>query len=363
MDVTRRIGVIEDRRFQTHTAPDGHPEAAARMVAVGQALSAWEKRSPGSIERIEPRLASDEEILSVHTLDHLHRVEAAVARAPTHLDADTFVSAESLNVALLAAGSCVDLAMHVARAELDSGFAALRPPGHHAESDRAMGFCLFNSVAITARALQQVAGIEKVLILDWDVHHGNGSQHSFEDDPSVLYMSTHQFPFYPGTGAAGEVGIDRGRGATVNIPMPPGCGDYEYIGVLTRLFAPIAIEFDPDFILISCGFDAHQADPLGSMQLSAAGFLGMTQIVREVAETVCGGRIVYILEGGYSASGLFEGTTAVLEGMLAADLERATPPPAAAPREGSNLNQIASLVSQAHSETYSSISPSRSVHS
>jgi acetoin utilization deacetylase AcuC-like enzyme len=362
MNVTRRIGVIEDPRFQTHLAPDGHPEAPARLLAVGQALAAWEQNSPGSLARIEPRFANDEEILAVHTAAHLKTVEAAVAQAPTHLDADTFVSAESLNVGRLAAGSCVELATKVAQGELSSGFAALRPPGHHAEADHAMGFCLFNSVAIAARSLQQVLGIEKVLIIDWDVHHGNGSQHSFESDPSVLYMSTHQFPFYPGTGAAGEAGIDRGRGTTVNIPMPPSCGDFEYVGVMQHLFAPIALEFDPDFILVSCGFDAHRADPLGSMEIGAAGFLSMTQIAREVAESACGGRIAYFLEGGYSALGLAEGTAAVLTGMLAAD-PKPLPADSTRPADGSNLQQIESLVSQVHSGTYSSISPRRSFHS
>ena len=169
MDVTRRIGVIEDPRFQNHTAPEGHPEAPARLLAVGDALPAWEQRSPGTLLRIKPRLASDDEILSVHTRGHLRKVEAAVARAPTRLDADTFVSADSLDVARLAVGSCIELATKIALGELDTGFAALRPPGHHAEADHAMGFCLFNSVAVAARALQQTCGIEKVLIIAWEV--------------------------------------------------------------------------------------------------------------------------------------------------------------------------------------------------
>jgi acetoin utilization deacetylase AcuC-like enzyme len=361
MDVTRRIGVIEDTRFQTHRGPAGHPESPDRLVAVGRALREWEKHAPEAISRIPTRLASDDEILRVHTTTHLRNVQAAVAQAPTRLDADTFVSAESLSVARLAAGSCVDLAIHVARGELDSGFAALRPPGHHAEGDRAMGFCLFNSVAIAARTLQQVSGIEKVLILDWDVHHGNGSQHTFEDDPSVLYMSTHQYPFYPGTGAAGETGVGRGIGATVNIPMPPGCGDLEYIGALTQLFAPIAEQFCPDFILVSCGFDAHHADPLGSMEITAAGFRTMTGIVREVAEAVCGGRVAYFLEGGYSAQGLLEGTEAVLSGMLAANVDP-LPKRHSLPSTGSNLAQIVDAVSRVHRATFPGLNLPKHFH-
>lgn len=354
MGVTRRISVIEDPRFRNHTAPEGHPEAAARLLAVGQALSEWEQHSPDTIERMEPRYASDAEILRIHTVDHLRNIEAAVKRAPSQLDADTFVSSESLDVARLAAGSCVDLAIGVAQGRSHGGFAALRPPGHHAEAAHAMGFCLFNGVAIAARALQQELGMEKVLILDWDLHHGNGSQHSFESDPSVLYISTHQFPFYPGSGAADEAGTGMGLGATVNIPMPAGCGDFEYIGVLQQLFAPIALEFAPDFILVSCGFDAHVCDPLGSMQISAAGYRGMTQIAREVAETVCSGRIAYILEGGYSAQGLAEGTTAVLAGMLEADPEPLPQQPIEVP-EGSRLRQIVSAVSKVHQQTYACI--------
>jgi acetoin utilization deacetylase AcuC-like enzyme len=355
MDVTRRISVIEDPRFRNHIAPDGHPEAPERLLAVGKTLSEWEQRLPNALERRAPRPASDEEILRVHTADHLRRIQDAVKHAPARLDADTFVSSESFEVARLAAGSCVGLAIEIAKGDALCGFAALRPPGHHAEADHAMGFCLFNGVAIAARALQQELGIEKVLILDWDVHHGNGSQHSFAEDPSILYVSTHQFPFYPGTGAADEAGLGVGYGATVNIPMPAGCGDPEYIGVLQQLFTPIALEFDPDFILVSCGFDAHRSDPLGSMEISEAGFRGMTQIVREVAETACNGRIAYILEGGYSAQGLAEGTAAVLSGMLETDRGLLSPARVAV-SPGSNLHQIVKSVSQVHHSTFASIS-------
>ncbi|MCP5042073.1 MAG: histone deacetylase, partial [bacterium] len=307
-----------------------------------------------SIERLAPRAASDEEILAIHTGDHLRTVEQAVKSAPGQLDPDTFVSPRSYEVARLAAGSSVDLALRIANGEAACGFAALRPPGHHAEATRAMGFCLFNNVAIAARALQQQAGIEKVLILDWDVHHGNGSQHSFEDDPSVLYVSTHQFPFYPGTGAASETGTGMGVGATLNIPMPPGCGDYEYIAVLQQLFAPAALDFDPDFILVSCGFDAHESDPLGSMEITAAGYQAMTQIVREVAETVCNGRIAYILEGGYAARGLAEGTTAVLAGMLEASQQSLLRSPLEVP-QGSNLDAIVEAVVQVHEGNFAGL--------
>lgn len=354
MDVTRRIGVIEDPRFQDHVEPTHHPEAAARLVAVGQALSHWRALAPDSLRTLAPSVATDDDVLLVHTAEHLRNVEAAAKRGHGRLDPDTFISPASFDVARLAAGSCVDLAIQVASGELDAGFAALRPPGHHAEARKAMGFCLFNSVAIAARALQQHAGIEKVLIIDVDVHHGNGTQHSFESDPSILYMSTHQFPFYPGTGAARECGLGMGIGATFNVPMPPGCGDYEYIGVMQHLIAPVALEFDPDFILVSCGFDAHESDPLGSMGITAAGFRAIAQIIQEVANSVCSGRVAYVLEGGYSARGLVEGTTSVLSALFDSQPDSLLGSPVSIDA-GSNLANIVDAVTAVHEQNYACI--------
>ena len=312
--------VVEDPRYRAHRAPKGHPENADRLIAVSTAL----EMRRNELVALEPRSATAEEILRIHGEAHLRRIEEAVAQAPLNLDADTYLSAASHDVARLAAGASVDLALRVARREAASGMAAVRPPGHHAEASHAMGFCLFNNVAIAARALQAEEGIEKVLVLDWDVHHGNGTQHSFEDDPSILYVSTHQFPYYPGTGDAGEVGAGRGSGSNVNIPLPAGCGDAEYIGAFQRILVPVVRHFAPQMILVSCGFDAHRDDPLASMNVTRDGFLAMTTIVRTLADEVCGGRVCFILEGGYDANGLIEGTSAVLEGML--DARRALPP-------------------------------------
>ncbi|MDP6978396.1 MAG: histone deacetylase [Myxococcota bacterium] len=354
MTTTRRMHVVEDPRFRDHQGPEGHPESPARLLAVGEALTQWREHAPGTLESVAPRAASDAEILAVHTEDHLRGVEAGVKRAPGNLDPDTFVSPASYDVARLAAGSCVDVALRIANGEAQQAFAALRPPGHHAEADRAMGFCLFNGVAIAARALQQQAGIDRILVLDWDVHHGNGTQHSFEGDKDVLYVSTHQFPFYPGTGAVGETGTGMGIGATLNIPMPPGCGDYEYIAVFQHLFAPAALEFDPDFILVSCGFDAHESDPLGSMGITRTGYFGMTQIVREVAETACNGRLAFILEGGYAAQGLAEGTLSVLEAMLQNEPESLLSNRLDVPG-GSNLADIVRAVADVHASNFAGI--------
>ena len=316
--------LVEDPRFREHRPPSGHPERPERLAAVHAAIAARE----AELVRLAPRPATDEEILRVHLREHLARLAEAARRAPVHLDPDTYVSPASLEVARLAAGGAIDLARRVAQGELAAGFAAVRPPGHHAEVARAMGFCLINNVAVVARALQAEAGVERVLILDWDVHHGNGTQHVFEDDRDVLYVSTHQFPFYPGTGAVREAGRGAGEGATVNVPLPGGCGDAEYVAALQRVLVPVARRFRPEFVLVSCGFDAHVDDPLAEMEVTGAGYEAMTRIVRALADELCGGRLVFVLEGGYSASGLEAGTAAVLDVLLRED---GPSPPASLP--------------------------------
>jgi acetoin utilization deacetylase AcuC-like enzyme len=190
-----------------------------------------------------------------------------------------------------------------------------------------MGFCLFNNVAVAARVVQRELGVGKILIVDWDVHHGNGTQHAFEEDPSVLYFSTHQFPHYPGSGDWHEVGAGRGEGATVNVPMPAACGDAEYLAVFARVLAPIARGFRPDLIILSAGFDAHRDDPLASMEVSQAGYYGMAALVRALADETCGGRLACVLEGGYAASGLREGVGALVDVLTA---EAVHVPPVAA---------------------------------
>jgi acetoin utilization deacetylase AcuC-like enzyme len=205
---------------------------------------------------------------------------------------------------LLAVGGALQAVDQVVDRRVRNAFVALRPPGHHAERDRAMGFCLFNNVAIAARYAQQQYGLKRVLIVDWDVHHGNGTQHAFEDDPSVLFFSTHQYPFYPGTGRASERGNGPGLGYTVNVPLAAGCGDQEYIEVFEKILYPAAQAFRPDLVLISAGFDAHREDPLAGMLVTEGGYERMTTIVREIAEQCCAGRLVSLLEGGYNLEAL-----------------------------------------------------------
>ncbi len=342
------IHVVEDIRFQAHESPPGHPERPERLAAVSRALD----RYSGEIERVAPREASLEEILRIHGKDHYAQVVEAARRAPAQLDPDTFVSDRSLEVARLAAGGSIDLLLRVARREAKYGIAAVRPPGHHAEANRPMGFCLFNNVAIAARALQAELGLEKILILDWDVHHGNGTQHSFESDPSILYASMHQFPHYPGTGRFDEAGTGPGAGATLNLAIPPGCGDAEYIGLAHRVIVPVARRFAPQMILVSCGFDAHRDDPLASMNVTGLGYGEMTRIVVALAEELCSGRLAFVLEGGYAASGIEEGTAAVLEALLAPVGAR-YPVPDAAP--GSTLAALIDAAAAVHAGQYPEI--------
>ena len=348
MSATRRVAIVEDPRFATHHSLEPHPERPDRLAAVGRAIAERRDR----LTAIAARPADEEEILAIHPASHLRRIAAAARMAPARLDPDTYVSQESFDVALLAAGASIDAARAVAEGRFDAAFAAVRPPGHHAEAQRAMGFCLFNNVAIAAHALRR-DGVERVLILDWDVHHGNGTQHIFEDDRDVLYFSSHQFPFYPGTGDFLEAGRGDGDGATVNVPLPPGCGDAEYVGLVRRILVPVALAFRPQIILVSCGFDAHRDDPLASMQVSRSGYAEMTRSVRAVAEEVCGGRVAFVLEGGYAESGLYEGTSAVLDASLDAHPAALSAAPEAPP--GSTLAQVIHQVRAVHAGRFADL--------
>jgi len=340
----RTVQVISDLRFQNHRGPDGHPERPERLAAVGEILDVFAER----ITLTPPRIAEADEILRVHDQRLFETLEATSGQPLGQIDADTYFSPMSYDTARLAAGSCVDLFSHVLGGEVSSGLAAVRPPGHHAEADRSMGFCLFNNVATAVRALQSGGGSPRILIYDWDVHHGNGTQHIFESDPDVLYLSTHQFPFYPGSGDFHEVGTSRGQHATINIPMPAGSGDEEFIGVLQRIVVPAAIAFDPDLIVISCGFDAHRDDPLASMELSQSGYRTMAMIMRSLADTLCDGRIVFVLEGGYSLDGVREGTEAVLESLTAVSPQPLHTHPVIELEPGSTLKGIVDRVVDVH---------------
>ena len=317
------VAVLEDPRYRLHEPPADHPEAPDRLRAVAAAVAARSEE----LLCLQAREAEDSELLAVHSRAHVEQLATAGGDALRRLDPDTYASRHSERVARLAAGGAIEAARAVVRGAARAAFAAVRPPGHHAEAERAMGFCLYNNVAVAARALQREEGVERVLILDWDVHHGNGVQELFAAERDVLYFSLHQFPWYPGTGAAGEVGHGAGVGSTWNVPLRAGCGDVEYGHVLRRVAVPIARDFRPEVVLVSCGFDAHRDDPLGGMAVSAAGFSDLGRVVRALADELCGGRLVLVLEGGYAETGLREGCGAVLDALLAEDGAAPPDPP------------------------------------
>jgi len=264
------------------------------------------------LENIQPRAADLDEIAWTHTLSHIKRIKDTSGKDRVSLDPDTSTSALSYDTALLAVGGLLEACRAVMEGKIQNGFALIRPPGHHAEASQAMGFCLFNNVAVAAEYLLKKHGLERILIIDWDIHHGNGTQHSFYNRSDVLYFSTHQFPFYPGTGHWGEIGEGAGEGYTVNLPLYGGNGDSEFLYIFKNILSPIAAEFKPDFILVSAGFDISAADPLGGMNVSASGFGALALELMDLAKTHCQDRILLTLEGGYDLQGLRDGVKQVL---------------------------------------------------
>ncbi len=296
------VGFVHHEGCLGHDAGPGHPERPDRIRAIRSHL---ERR--GLIDRLvvlEPDPCPEDLLAAVHTRAHIEAVRAACGRAPARLDPDTAVSTGSWEAALLSAGGAIAACDAVLAGRVASAFVCTRPPGHHAEADRAMGFCLFNNVAVAARHLQKRHGIGRVAIVDWDVHHGNGTQHIFEEDDTVLYFSTHQDPYYPRTGSAAERGRGRGEGFTINVPMRGGSGDAQYAGVFREILRPALGSFRPGAVLISAGFDAHRHDPLAGMALTERGYAELTAIVLEAAREHAAGRVISLLEGGYDLAAL-----------------------------------------------------------
>lgn len=310
------FGYVLDEIFGAtgHLAPSGHPERPARAEAVRDALLA--AGIVGRGRQITTRIASDEELARVHGGSYLDDLTRTIPGKTGWLDADTYFSPGTWNAARMAAGSTAQLVTDVLDGALVQGISVVRPPGHHATRDRAMGFCLLNNVAVAAAAAR-ARGAARVAILDWDVHHGNGTQDIFWDDPSVLYLSVHQYPYYPGSGAPTELGGAGAKGATVNVGLPHGSGDADYAAVFDHVFLPAITKFRPDLILVSAGFDAFQHDPLAGMRVTHDGFAAMAQRLRALAEKLTGGKIVAVLEGGYDLDGLAGGMTRVLSAFAA----------------------------------------------
>jgi acetoin utilization deacetylase AcuC-like enzyme len=302
--------LIHTDRFAEHQTPPGHPERSERAEVMEVVAKRWRARGT---EVVAPRAATREQLARVHDADYLRRISETTGRAVA-LDPDTYTSPESHEVALLAAGATIDAVERVMAGAHKTALAMVRPPGHHAERARAMGFCLYNNVAIGA-AHARAQGAGKVAIVDYDVHHGNGTQHLFEADPRVLYISTHQYPYYPGTGAASEIGRGRGEGFTVNLPLEVGAVDEDYRTAFDEVVLPVLRQFKPDLLLISAGFDAHERDPLAGMRLTAASFGAMTMALRKVAEECCRGRVVAVTEGGYDLQALAASLDAAIEAL------------------------------------------------
>ena len=308
-------GFVYDEAYLQHDTGAGHPESPERLNAIVAHL-----QQTGLMERltrIAPRPASVEWLTQVHGPRYVAEVARACNEGRPWMDSgDTAICGESYRVALLAVGGVFAAVDAVMDGSVRNAFCAIRPPGHHATKDRAMGFCLFNNVALAARYAQQKHHVPKVLIVDWDVHHGNGTQAAFYDDPTVLYFSVHRSPFYPGTGAETETGWGAGQGYTVNVPLPAGSGDGEYLEAFERVLKPKALEFRPGFVLISAGFDAHESDPLGGMKVTTEGYGRLTRAVKAIAEECCDGRLVSVLEGGYDPDALADSVETHLQALL-----------------------------------------------
>ena len=321
--------LISSARFAEHQMPPGHPERVERAEVM--AVVASQARARG-YEVAAPQPASTEQLARVHDPTYIARIAETAGRAVA-LDPDTYTSAESYEIALLAAGAAIDAVTLVmsrrpgqpnaaaasgpqasGRPDVNAALVMVRPPGHHAERGRAMGFCLFNNVAVAA-AHARAMGARRVAIVDYDVHHGNGTQHMFESDPTVLYLSLHQFPFYPGTGAVDEIGRGEGTGFTVNLPLEVGAVDEDYRLAFSEVVIPVLRQYDPDLLLVSAGFDAHQRDPLAGMRLTSAAFMAMTMELRRVAEERSDGRLVLVAEGGYDLRALRESLEGVVESL------------------------------------------------
>ena len=302
--------LISSEQFAEHQNPPGHPERSERAEVMDVVAARWRGRKG---EVVAPRQATHEQLARVHTTEYLRRIEETSGHAVA-LDPDTYTSPESYEIARLAAGAAVDAVDRALGASQLCALALVRPPGHHACRDRAMGFCLFNNVAVAA-AHARASGAGRVAIVDYDVHHGNGTQDIFDADPRVMYVALHQYPYYPGTGAAVEIGEGLAKGTTVNLPLEAGAGVADYRLAFTDVVVPVLRQFRPDLLLVSAGFDAHERDPLGGMRLSSPAFAAMTMELRAVAEECCEGRMVLVTEGGYDLRAFAASIQDVIEAL------------------------------------------------
>ena len=338
------LTLISSHRFAEHQTPPGHPERPERAHVMDAVADRWRARGG---EVVAPRQATHEQLARVHDSRYIQRISELRDRAVA-LDPDTYTSPESYEIALLAAGAAIDAVERTMGGSHAYTLAMMRPPGHHAEHGHAMGFCLFNNVAVAAAHARHALGAKRVAIVDFDVHHGNGTQHIFDQDPSVLYVSTHQHPYYPGTGLAGEIGSGAGAGFTVNLPMESGSTDADYRHVFDRVVLPVLRQFSPDLVLVSAGFDAHERDPLATMRATERGFSAMAMALRQVAEECCRGRMALVTEGGYDLKALDASLEAVVQTLAAPPAAPAWPASGADVRRGRASADATALALKGH---------------
>ncbi len=343
-----KTGIVKDERYMEHDMGPFHVETPRRIEIIYRMI---EDKIDFPLSVIEPRPATEEELALVHTPGHIERVKSTAGKEHVQLDPDTSTSARSWEVACLAAGGVLKAIDLVMEGEIGNGFALVRPPGHHAEASAAMGFCLFNNIATGAAHLIQKHELERILVVDWDLHHGNGTQHSFYDSADVLYFSTHQFPHYPGTGHWNEAGEGEGEGFTVNVPLRAGKTDGDYLHIFRRILRPIVESYKPEFILVSAGFDIFEGDPLGGMRITRQGFAALAAELIDQASAFSRKRILFALEGGYDLQGLRDGVEQVL-GQLAGKTPEPSVDPPLSPDTERELNPVIGI----HKEKWPALS-------
>ena len=339
------IAVITDPIYKKHSAGPGHPESPKRLDTIDKMLEAHPAKT--CFTAVPPRDAAFEELRWIHEEPYLRRVRETEKRDYTMLDPDTSAVSDSYPAAVRAAGGAITAVETVLSGRFPCAFAFVRPPGHHAEARRAMGFCLFNNVAVGAMYAIQTRGLSRILVVDWDVHHGNGTMHSFYDTSEVLYFSIHQWPHYPGTGLIRDTGEGDGLGFSVNVPYQGNQGDSDYMAAFQNILKPIALEYRPELILVSAGFDAHTYDYLSGMQVTSGGFGQMTACLMKIADACCEGKIALVLEGGYDLTALEESTAAVLSVLTGSDAGENQDEGSAGPRTGPASSYAEEVIEQA----------------
>ncbi|MGC9332894.1 MAG: histone deacetylase family protein [Anaerolineae bacterium] len=338
-------GYVYDPIYLEHDLR-GHPENRRRLETVLRVLE--EHRMRERLDPITPQPISSKRLERVHGPRYIDQVRRMADQGGGHLDMDTYVRPASYQAALMAAGGLVEVTRAVLDNELQNAFALVRPPGHHALRERGMGFCLFNNVAIAARYALAERGLDRVLIVDFDVHHGNGTQDEFEADPGVMYISTHQYPHYPGTGHWRETGSGEGQGSIINVPLGGGVGDEGFAAIFEEIVGPAAWRFQPQLILVSAGYDAHWDDPLASMQLSVGGYTAIARALKALAEELCEGRLVFTLEGGYHLQALSYSLLNTFAVLLGDETWQLVDPLGPSPRQERSVDEVIQQVRRVH---------------